>query len=270
MVVSPVGGFDEGTFPERRLPGIQMLIGSPLLHGGMNDVDTLIERLVAANRILSNEGILEGFGHVSALHPEGDRMLISRSISPGLVTTDDILTMTLDGEIVEGQDHDPYLETVIHRAIYRNRSDVAAIVHHHDPSIIPFASTDTAFKPVFHLAAIFHEGVPTFSDFDARFGRLVVTETEGDRMADVLGGKRAQLLENHGANVTGETIREAVISTVFMVKNAQYQLQAESLGDVHYYEGSEESIESLVNEVILAPVGIDRMWEFLLNRFPES
>ena len=47
----------------------------------------LIDDLVAANRILSDQGVVDGFGHVSARHP-GDpkRFLLARSMAPGLVT----------------------------------------------------------------------------------------------------------------------------------------------------------------------------------------
>lgn len=235
----------------------------------MSDVDQLTESLVTANRILANEGIIEGFGHVSVRHPDGDKMLISRSLSPGLVTRDDILTMRFDGSIVDDDDR-TYLETVIHRAIYRNREDVNAVVHNHAPDLMPFVASETEIKPVFHLGAPFHEGVPTFSEYDLEYGRLVVTEAEGERMAATLGDKRAQLLENHGANVTGDGIREAVILTVYLVMNAKYQVQAEFLGEPAYFDRPEESLERTVDDAILAPISIDRMWSFLCDRLPES
>lgn len=234
----------------------------------VQDIDQLKDQLVTANRILANEGIIEGFGHVSARHPDGDKILISRSLSPGLVTQDDIMTMTLEGTIVENGDDESYLETVIHRAIYRNREDVDAVVHHHASDVMPFVATNTEIRPVFHLAALFHEGVPTFSDYDTEYGRLVVTEDEGERMAEVLGDKRAQLLENHGANVTGATIKEAVLATVYLVMNARYQMQVEQLGEPTYYDGPEESVEAIIDDVILAPLSVDRMWSFLYDRLP--
>ena len=53
----------------------------------------LIDDLVSANRILAGLAVLDGFGHVSARHPEHpDRYLLSRSLAPELVTRDDIMT----------------------------------------------------------------------------------------------------------------------------------------------------------------------------------
>src|ERR1700726_2794393 len=49
----------------------------------------IIEDLVAANRILVNEGVLDAFGHVSIRHPGNpNRYLMSRSLAPILVSAD--------------------------------------------------------------------------------------------------------------------------------------------------------------------------------------
>lgn len=224
----------------------------------------LTRQLVRANRILANEGVLRVFGHVSARHPDGDKLLISRSRSPALVTEDDVLTMSLDGEVLDDTEARPYGETVIHRAIYRHRDDVDAVVHHHAESILPFTVTDVPIRPAFHMAALFADGVPTFADFDVDGGRLVVTEAEGERMAVNLGDHRAQLIEGHGANVVGADLREAVIATMYLVMNGRYQQQAELLGAPRYYTGPPESVDAIVEDVILADIALDRMWEYLL------
>jgi ribulose-5-phosphate 4-epimerase/fuculose-1-phosphate aldolase len=230
--------------------------------------EPLTETLVTANRILANEGILGGVGHVSVRAPGADEILISQSRSPAFVTASDVIRMDLDGNVLDDPDASPYKETVIHRAIYRHRDDVDAVVHHHAPAVMPFTVTDVEPKPVFHMAALFHEGVPTFADYDDAFGRLVVTEAEGDRMALALGDKRAQLLAGHGANVVGQALEEAVLATIHFVMNAQYQYQAQLLGEPEYYLGPPASIEAIVEEVIRSPLVIERLWEYYTRRLP--
>lgn len=236
----------------------------------MSDIAQLRDQLVTANRILANNGIIQGFGHVSVRLPDSDAMLISVSRSPAFVTHPDIVKMDFDGNVLEDQDGRPYKETVIHRAIYRNREDVEAVVHHHAPPVMPFTVTDRKLQPVFHMAALFHDGVPTFRDYDPEFGQLVVTEDEGERMADVLGEKRAQLLDGHGANVTGGSLKETIIATVYFVMNAQYQLQALQIGDPEYFTGPKQMVENTIEDVILHPIAMDRMWEYLYNQLPEA
>lgn len=235
----------------------------------VTDTTQLRRRLVVANRILSNEGIIRGFGHVSVRIPDSNTMLISQSRSPAFVTEDDIIEMDFSGNVVnEENDVRTYKETIIHRAIYRNREDIGAVVHHHAPAVMPFTVTDIEIKPVFHMAALFYDGVPTFRAFDPDFGRLVVTKEEGERMAGVLDDYRAQLIDGHGANVTGATLKEAILATSYFVMNAQYQYQALQLGDPDYYTGPKESIENIIDDIILAPIAIDRMWDYLYNRLP--
>ena len=231
--------------------------------------DSIETKLVKANRILANEGIIRretGLGHVSVREPGSDEMLITLARSPAMVTTDDVIRMNLDGTIISETDRDPYLENVIHRAIYRRRDDVNAIVHHHAPAIMPFAITGKEWKTVFHDAALFHDGVPLFEEYDPAYGRLIVSEEEANRMAETLSDHRAQLLLNHGANVVGQGIKEAILSTMFFVINAEYQYQAELFGDPIEYDGPPESVESMVDDSILVPVVIDRMWEVLTSR----
>ena len=47
----------------------------------------LIDDLVAANRILADQGVLDGFGHVSVRHDKDPScFLLARSMAPALVT----------------------------------------------------------------------------------------------------------------------------------------------------------------------------------------
>src|SRR5215471_16415900 len=65
----------------------------------------LIEDLVAANRILAEEGVLDAYGHVSIRHPsDPNRYLMSRSLAPILVTASDLLEYDLDSNPIDPQD----------------------------------------------------------------------------------------------------------------------------------------------------------------------
>ena len=64
-----------------------------------NAIDDLCYQLALANRIVANEGVLDGFGHISVRHPEKpDHYLLSRSRSPELVEPGDILEFDLDSD----------------------------------------------------------------------------------------------------------------------------------------------------------------------------
>jgi len=58
---------------------------------------SLIDDLVLANHILVNQGVLDGFGHISVRDPANpQRFFIARSMAPALVQADDIVVCDLD------------------------------------------------------------------------------------------------------------------------------------------------------------------------------
>ncbi len=63
-----------------------------------------INDLVAANRILADQGVLDGYGHVSVRHSgAADRYFLSRSKSPAIITAEDIMEYDLDSNPVDQQ-----------------------------------------------------------------------------------------------------------------------------------------------------------------------
>src|SRR6516165_12373938 len=152
----------------------------------MTDV---IEELVIANRILSHEGVIDAFGHVSVRHPaDPNRYLLSRSRSPLLVEPDDILEYKLDSEPAKRTSARLYSERVIHGCIYQARSDVMAVCHHHAPAVMPFCVSGKPIVPVFHVGATLGEQMP-FWDQANEFGdtNLLVVKPEGQSLARALG-----------------------------------------------------------------------------------
>ena len=83
----------------------------------MADLTAFLEDLVIANRILAHEGVVDGYGHVTARHPERpDRFFMSRSRSPELVTLDDIMEFDLDCNPIDQRGRTMYGERAIHGA----------------------------------------------------------------------------------------------------------------------------------------------------------
>ena len=57
--------------------------------GGPADPAAAIDDLVAANRILADQGVLDGYGHVSMRHAAAaNRYFLSRSKSPAIITAE--------------------------------------------------------------------------------------------------------------------------------------------------------------------------------------
>lgn len=226
------------------------------------DLDLLLHDLVVANRILANEGVVDAFGHISLRHPDHpDRFFISRSLGPELVTEADLQEFTLDGTQVGGERLPPYAERAIHGAVYEARPEVVSICHNHAPSVIPFGTTGVRLRPIFHVGGMIGNDVPVWEPSD-EFGdtdMLVRDLDQGRSLARRLGSARVALMRGHGAVVTGATIRETVIRSVYMLRNAELQLAAESLapGKVRYLsEGETERTKDWAQ----ASLSQDRAW----------
>src|ERR1700721_2758062 len=75
----------------------------------------LLDDLVAANRILYDQGVVDGFGHVSVRHDKNpEHFLLARSMAPGLVTAVDIMEFDRDGNAIDPKGRAVYLERFIH------------------------------------------------------------------------------------------------------------------------------------------------------------
>jgi HCOMODA/2-hydroxy-3-carboxy-muconic semialdehyde decarboxylase len=116
-------------------------------------IQQLLEDLATANQILANEGVFDGFGHISVRHPENpERFFIARSMAPASVTAADIVECDLNGDVHDAQGRKSYLERFIHSAIFKKRPDVNSVVHSHSPAIIPFGVTGARLRPICHMS----------------------------------------------------------------------------------------------------------------------
>lgn len=207
----------------------------------------VIEDLVAANRILAHYGVLDGFGHVSARHPErAGAFLLACARAPDLIAARDIMTFDLDSNPLDGDARKPYLERFIHGEIYRARPDVRAIVHSHSPSVIPFAASSVKLRPVYHMGSFLGAGAPVF-DIRRHFGctdMLVRNREQGAALARDLGAQGVALMRGHGFVAAAESIPVAVYRAIYTELNAAAQQKAIALGGTVTYLEPDEAARS--------------------------
>ena len=193
----------------------------------------LIEDLVYANRILYQQQVLDGFGHVSVRSDKNpDHFLMSHSMAPGLVTSKDIMEFDKDGEPVDARGRNGYTERYIHAAIYRVRPDVKAIVHSHSPDVIPYSVTDVPLRPIFHNPAFLRLGAPIF-DSHKDFGdtdMLIRDNKLGDTLAKTLGNAGVALIRGHGFVAVAGSAQVVTYRAIYTQVNARVQAEAMKLG----------------------------------------
>ncbi len=82
---------------------------------------TQIDELVLANRILSNEGVLDAYGHIASVRSTSNpnHFFLSQHVPAGTVTAADIIEYDLDSKPVHDTKMVGFTERFIHSEIYK-------------------------------------------------------------------------------------------------------------------------------------------------------
>lgn len=220
----------------------------------------LLQDLAVANRILVNEGVLDGFGHISVRKPDQpDRFYIARSMAPALVTVDDIVEVDLDGHVHDAQDRRTYVERFIHSAIYKARPEVMSIIHSHSPAVIPFGVTGARLRPICHMSGFLGAVTPVFEirhSAGESTDLLIRNQALGEALAQTLGTSNVALMRGHGSVTVGTSIQQAVFRGIYTESNARLQMQAAQLGAIEFLTEGEAQATSDMNDMHL-----DRPWQ---------
>ncbi len=186
------------------------------------------EKLATCTRIFAMQGMIGLFGHVSVYDPESKRVLISPGMAGDKATTQakDLLLLDLDGRILEGEGQLP-IEWPIHTSLHAARPDALAVAHLHSPYATLFAIAKREFRPVTLQGALFVDGVPLYAE-----ANLVKTITQGQRLTQLIGNKRAALLRGHGIVVAGRDLEEALFASLILEDDSRKAMQAATLGEI--------------------------------------
>jgi ribulose-5-phosphate 4-epimerase/fuculose-1-phosphate aldolase len=186
--------------------------------------------LVTAFRVAAMHGLNEGIdNHFSLAVPGRDHLFLLNRYGPhwSEMTVEDILTVDLDGTVVEGSGRWDVTAFMIHRSSHRARRDARAVLHTHMPYATAVALTvDGLDTRLSQNAAYFHGRIARLP-----YGGLADGEAEGDRIASaVTGGVTVVLLDNHGVLVIGADVADAWHKLYFLEQAARVQVLAQSTG----------------------------------------
>jgi HCOMODA/2-hydroxy-3-carboxy-muconic semialdehyde decarboxylase len=205
-------------------PAQAALTGDPV-------VDAAILDVVTANRILADQGVVDGYGHVSMRHPTNPNLfLLAKSKAPETVTSADVFIHDMNGNAINAPAGTTlYLERYIHSEIYKARPDVMAIVHAHAASILPFANTGVPLRPIYHMSSFLGTSVPVYdiAEFSSTpTDMLIDSPYIGWTLASVLGPNVVALQRGHGYVAVGGSVKQAVFRAYYTQVNAALQSQS--------------------------------------------
>jgi HCOMODA/2-hydroxy-3-carboxy-muconic semialdehyde decarboxylase len=221
----------------------------------------VIDELVIGNRILSQQKVVDAFGHISVRHDKDpSRYVMARHLAPGLVTKSDLIVFDLDSNPVSDKSKRYYSERFIHGEIYKARPDVVSVVHCHAPELIPFGVVPgRLLQPIFHMSGFLGGGVVTF-DIRGAAGMtnmLIRTPELGRALAKTLANHPVALMRGHGATLVGRSIKQVVFRAVYAALNARLQMDALRLGQPIFLADEEAQKAAEANDGSL-----DRAWSY--------
>jgi L-fuculose-phosphate aldolase len=191
--------------------------------------DDLKQQLIWAGKVLVAEG-QDDFtrGHISVRVPDNPSLFFMKAHSIGLdeITLGNILTIDLDGNVVAGTAR-RHSEVYIHSEIFRQRADVACVIHTHPPHCVALSATGRPLRCYSQPSALFFEALGVYAESI----NLIRSREMGAAVARSLGAHRAVLLKNHGVAVVGADIAEAVVGAIMLENAAMVQLRVEAAGD---------------------------------------
>jgi ribulose-5-phosphate 4-epimerase/fuculose-1-phosphate aldolase len=164
--------------------------------------------LCRSARVLFRHGLSVGIaGHLS-IKVAPDRMVANRfGPSFGTVMPDDVLTLDLAGNIVDGKG--AVNDTIrLHGVIHHQNPDIIALAHTHPPAVVTFSTLRTV-PEVYDQESCFLAGAVGIVEED--YSGLASKEERVRPFAEALRKYHAILLPNHGAITKGATVQQAVI-----------------------------------------------------------
>jgi ribulose-5-phosphate 4-epimerase/fuculose-1-phosphate aldolase len=188
----------------------------------LHPVESLKEKIVLCCKVLQKQGMLDGYGHLSA-RLSGDHILSTPHMPPGKAALRDLIVIDMLGQKVEGPG-EPNGETPMHTSIYKARPDVQCVLHYHPDELVAVSVT-TGIKVVANCGVHFYRGAPIYDS------PLLIRNRElGDKVAETLGDRNAVLLRGHGGTVVANDLDTLLRLGIDLVRTARIQIMAASLG----------------------------------------
>lgn len=193
----------------------------------MIDERGIIQEMCEIGRRVYERGMVAANdGNFSVKLSENEFLCTPTGVSKGFMAPESICRIDADGRLLEANgSFRPSSEMKMHLRVYKERSDVQAVVHAHPPYATTFAAAEIPLdKPVLSEAVLTLGKVPV-----ARYGTPSTGEVP-DAVAEYLPYYDAMLLANHGALTYGDSLMNAYYKMESVEFYARILYQTQMLG----------------------------------------
>jgi len=165
---------------------------------------------------MARQGLVAGTsGNCSSRVPDTDLVVITpTSLEYGLMLSEDMCVLNLDGEKVEGR-YSPSIEVNMHLAVYRARPEIGGIVHTHQTMATAVAVAGKDIPPILEEQVFRIYGAIELAQYGPPGSRELA-----DNTVAALGYRNACLLAHHGVVTVGERLRDALLNAEIVERTA--------------------------------------------------
>jgi len=182
--------------------------------------------MIEAGRRLWLRGLVSGTDGNISCRIGPDRVLSTPTgVSKASLSEELFVITDLDGNVIEGK-LAPSTELKLHLAAYREREDIAAVIHAHPPAATAFASAgiEPDVSTTAEAALLFPNGIP-IAPYSLPGGKQLA-----EAARKCFAGHKAVLLERHGAVTLGNKISDALAAMEAVENAALTELYIRALG----------------------------------------
>lgn len=188
------------------------------------DISDIKHEIIKYGLKIKKTGLITGtWGNISSKY-ENKILITPSGLDYEELTPDDIIVCDFEGNILEG-DKKPSIELHTHIAIYKNRSDVNAIIHTHSVYASAIAATKKNIPAILEDMAMIIGG-------EVRCAKYASPGSDelADNVLEVLEHKNAVLLSNHGSYCMGRNLKETMLVCQVLEKSAQVYIFSAQIG----------------------------------------
>lgn len=167
-------------------------------------------------------------GNLSVRTSTGEILITPSGMIYGDMTEDDIVVMDVNGNIIEGT-RKPSSDTVGILYIFRERPDINAIIHTHQPYATAISLIQDEFRADLTTLGNACRGNVKCTPYSSP-GSLEM----GIDTVNYLGDQLAVILSHHGVMTVGENLKTALNAAVYLEECAKGYLAARACGEIRH------------------------------------
>ncbi len=175
--------------------------------------------------------------HLSVRVPNENTLLILPfGLAFDEITPDNLVKVDFDGNIINSKYGFQINKngTAVHRAIYRNFSEINCILHTHSTYGVAVSNLDENLLLLDQIAMMFDDKVG-YHDFETLF----INNNEQEQLLHDMSGKYSMILKNHGLISVGKSVTEAFWFHYYLETTCKLHILTKSTGAIIKFPSAE-------------------------------